>query len=132
MHTTYSFVCGCTGSLWLQGFSLVATRGAPSLDAQAAHCDAPLLAEHGLQVHGLQSLGHMGSVAVAPGLVHWLNSYGTWVQLLCGMRDLKSEIEPMSSAGVFLTTEPPGKHFPIFFKKKEVWQVLKNKRTYME
>ena len=57
MHTTYSFVCGCTGSLWLQGFSLVATREAPSLDAQAAHCDAPLLAEHGLQVTGFSRWG---------------------------------------------------------------------------
>ena len=118
-HAHHLFVC-----LWLYWVSVAAevfsscNKRVPLCrhNAQAAHCDASVLVEHGLQVRGLQSLGHMGSVAVAPGLAHWLKSYGAWVQLLCGMRDpLKSEIEPMSSAGRFFTTEPPGKHFPIFF-----------------
>ena len=54
MHTTYSFVCGWV-SVAAGVFSSCNKRGPLSRhDAQASHCDAPLLAEHWLQVHVLQ------------------------------------------------------------------------------
>ena len=41
---------------------------------------------------------------------HQLNSCGTWTELLQSMWDLpESGIKPMSLAGGFFTTEPPGK-----------------------
>ena len=94
---------------------------------------ASLVAEHGLQAHGLQQLQHTGSVVVAQGpqsvrasvvvarelsscgsqgLERKLSSCGTQAQLLCDMWDLpRPGFKPMSpaSAGRFLTTAPRGK-----------------------
>ena len=85
---------------------------------------ASLVAEHGLQAHGLQQLQHAGSVVVARGLSscgsraleHRLSSCGAQVQLLRGMWDLpRPGVEPVSLAltGGFLTTEPPGKSLAL-------------------
>ena len=93
----------------------------------------PLVAEHGLQTHGLQQLRHVASVVAARGpqgtwasvvaahglsncglraLEHRLSSCGAWTELLCGMWDLPGPgIESVSPAlaGGFLTTAMPGK-----------------------
>ena len=79
-----------------------------------------LVAEHGLQAHGLQQLWHVGSVVVARGLSSCgsralerrLSSCGTRAQLLRGMWDLpRPGLEPVSPtlAGGSLATVPPGK-----------------------
>ena len=74
---------------------------------------ASLVAEHGLQVHGLQLQWHMGSAAVA----RRLSSCGVWAQLLRGTWDIPGPgNEPVSPtlAGRFSTTVPPGKsHYII-------------------
>ena len=66
---------------------------------------ASLVAEHGLQAHGLSSCG-------SQALECRLSSCGARAQLLCGMWDLpRPGLEPVSPAlaGGFLTTAPPGK-----------------------
>ena len=101
---------------------------------------ASLVAEHGLQVHGLQQLQHTGSVVAAcrhqsmlasvvavRGLwgawasvvvVCGLNSCDAWAQLFRGMWDLPGPgIKLVSPAliGGFLTTVPPGKSLLYLF-----------------
>ena len=118
---------GCIGSpllrvgflqFWRVGATLLAVRGL--LVAVAS-----FVAEHGLQVRGLQQLRCMGLVVVAHGLSSCglralerrLSSCGTRVQLLCGMWDLPGPgIKPVSPAlaGGFLTTVPPGKSLSVF------------------
>ena len=74
---------------------------------------ASLVAEHRLQVQGLQQLW-------LPGLEHRLNSCGQRAQLLWDMWDFPEPgIKPMSPvlAGGFFTTEPPGRS-RSFFKIK--------------
>ena len=74
---------------------------------------ASFVAEHGLQVHGLQQLWPAGSVVVARGL----QSTGSVVvvhELSCSMAceifpDQGSEPVSPALAGGFLTTVPPGK-----------------------
>ena len=74
---------------------------------------ASLVAEHGLQVHGLQQLWHVSfSSCGSRALERRLSSCGARAQLLHGMWDLhRLGLKPMSSAlaGGFLTTAPPGK-----------------------
>ena len=74
---------------------------------------ASLIAEHRLQVCGLQQLWHVGfSSCGSWALEHRLSSCGTWAQLLHGMWDLpRPGVEPMSPAlaSRFLATAPPGK-----------------------
>ena len=76
---------------------------------------ASLVAEHGLQAHGLQQLWHAGSVSCgSQALEDRLSSCGARVQLLRSMWDLPGPgLEPMSPAlaGGFSTTEPPGKPY---------------------
>ena len=86
-----------------QGLFFVAVRGL--LIAVAS-----LVAEHGLQVRGLQQLWLSGSRAQAQQL---------WCTGLVVPRHVVSSrpgIEPMSPAlaGGFLTTVPPGKSFSLF------------------
>ena len=76
---------------------------------------ASLVAEHRLQVQGLQQLW-------LPGLEHRLNSCGQRAQLLWDMCDLlRSEIKSVSPAlaGGFFTTGPPEKPYPLFFRPLE-------------
>ena len=74
---------------------------------------ACLVAEHGLQVHRLQQLWHVGfSSCGSRALERRLSSCGARAQLLHGMWDLPGPgLEPTSPAlaGGFLTTVPPGK-----------------------
>ena len=87
------------------GLLLVAVRGLLIVVAS-------LVVEHGLQVHGLQQLWHIGfSSCGSRALEHRLGSCGTRAQLLHGMWDLPGPgLEPVSPtlAGGFLTTVPPG------------------------
>ena len=85
---------------------------------------ASLIAEHGLQEHGLQQLWHAASVAVARGL----QSTGSVIvahRLSCsatGMWDLpRPGLKPVSPAlaGRFLTTPPPGKSHYICYLSTE-------------
>ena len=74
---------------------------------------ASLVAEHGLQAHGLQQLQHTGfSSCGLRALEHRLSSCGTRAQLLRGVWDLPGpghESVSPALAGGFLTTVPPGK-----------------------
>ena len=82
------------------GFSPVALQ-LPSL----AHCVASLLAERGLKAAGFRS-------GNSRALEHSLSSCAAVAERLQGTRDLLGpEIKHVSPelAGVFLTTEPPGK-----------------------
>ena len=76
---------------------------------------ASLVAEHGLQAHGLSSCS-------LQALGRRLSSCGARAQLLRGMWDLPgSGLKPVSPAlaGGFLTTAPPGKFKThILYKKK--------------
>ena len=77
---------------------------------------ASLVAECGLQAHGLQQLWHVGfSSCGLRALGHRLSSCGAQAQLLRGMWDLPGPgLEPVSPAlaGGFLTTVSPGKSLP--------------------
>ena len=85
------------------------------------------VAEHGLQVCGLQQLWHVSSEVVARGLSSCgsralelrFSSCGVQTQVLRSMWDLpRAGLEPVSPAleGGFLTTVPPGKPSFFFFK----------------
>ena len=108
-------IFGCFGSSLLHAGFLQLLRG--GLLFVAVHrlliAVASLVAEHGLQAHGLQQLWHMGfSSCGSQALEHRLSSCGTWAQLLHGMWDLPGPgLKPVSPAlaGRFLTTAPPGK-----------------------
>ena len=103
----YLFIFGCVGSsLLCAGFLWLRRAGA----TLCCGVQASLVAEHGLQAHGLQQLWLAGSRVQAQQLC-------ARAQLLHGMWDLPEPgIEPMSPAlaGGFLTTVPPGKS-PGFF-----------------
>ena len=106
----YLFIFGCiVFSLLRADFSVVvASGGYSSLWCTGFSLQWLLIAEHGLYVHRLQQLWHVGSVVVA----HGLSSCGTRASLLHGMWDLPGPgLEPVSPAlaGGFSTTVPPGK-----------------------
>ena len=115
INLLYLFIFGCAGSSLLrEGFLQLGRAGATlHCGAQASHCG-------GFSCCGARSLGAWASVVVAHGLSSCssqalerrLSSRGAWAQLLHGMWDRPGPgLEPVSPAlaGVFLTTEPPGK-----------------------
>ena len=93
---------------------------------------ASLVAEHGLQVRGLQQLQHLGSVAAALGpqsmrasavVAHRLSSCGAQAQLLLGMWNLpRPGIEPMSPA---LAGGFQGSPLSIYFYKLKLLNRIK-------
>ena len=111
---------------WLR-WVFVAARGLSLVAVSGLLIEvASLVAEHGLQAHGLQQLWHASSVVVARGLSSCgsralerrLNSCGARAQLLCGMWDLPVPgLEPVfrALAGRFLTTVPPEKSLQLLF-----------------
>ena len=81
------------------GFSPVVERGLLCCGAWASHWVAFLVAEHGLEVHRLQWLQHLGSAVVAHGLS---------CSVACGIfLDQGSNL--CSLHWGFLSTGPPGK-----------------------
>ena len=89
---------------------------------------ASLVAEHRLQVRGLQQLWHTGSVVVA----RRLQSAGSVVvahRLSCSMAcgifpDQGSNPCPPALAGGFLTTAPPGKSQIIMFYTLKLYSTV--------
>ena len=99
----YLFIFGCVGSLLLRtGFLQLWRAGAILCFAVRGLLIvvASLVAEHGLQVRGLQQLWCMGSVVVTQRALECrLSSCGTQAQLLCGMWDLpRPGLKPVSPA----------------------------------
>ena len=130
----FCFVLFCFIYFWLRWVFVAARRlclvavsgGYSPLQCVGFSLRWLLVAEHGLQAHGLQQLWLVGSVVVARGLSSCGSraleprlSSGTRTQLLCGMWDLpRPGLEPVSPAlaGGFLTTAPSGKSLNACFQ----------------
>ena len=116
-HQVFIALHGLSLVVASRGYSLVVVHG-------LLIAEASFVAEHRLQVHGLNSCG---SQAVKQGL----SNCGARAQLLGSVWDLpRSCTEPVSHelAGGFLSTAPPGKsrYRPLI----EVWKSPSNLPNY--
>ena len=110
-------LCCCAwafSSCGKQGLLFVAVRG-------LLLAVASLVAEHGLQVRGLQQLWHKGSGVVARGFQSTgsvVVAHGLSCSAVCGIfPDQGLNPCPLPMAGGFLTTAPPGKSLRHFFQQ---------------
>ena len=111
---SFLFVCslifGCAGSLLLGAFSSCSEQGLLfTAELELLTAGASLIAEHGLQVLGLQELQHVGSAVVARGLR---------CPSACGILP-QPGMEPVSPALAdrFLAPGPPGKSLKSFLDR---------------